>query len=687
MLNKRQNVLKTALSVLIFAVVTVFLSCTVSPVQNVSLEEGISNSSFRSVYSENTQGSKSGVMLQGFNWESASRTDSSTWYNWYSVMEGKASEIKNTFEYVWFPPPSATASFGPEGYLPTELNEFDSYYGTEEELKDVIEAISPAKAIADIVINHRCGTSDWGDFTNPSWTEDFYSICSDDEGFTGSPVMSSSGKRGNPDTGEGYSAARDLDHTNASVQNGIISWMNTKLKALGFVGWRYDFVKGYDGYYVGKYNDSTDAVFAVGEYWPTDGFNPNYSQGWKDEIMAWINRTNDGGYKTRAFDFVLKGNLNYAFGYGGNTNLWDMSRLADSNNIFRQAPEYAVTFIDNHDTGSTQQHWEMDSGDLGPAYAFILTHPGYPCVAWQHYFTGNGSQYKAGNIVHGTSNTLRQHIDKLIEIRKNSGICYDSQIQILSSSQYLYAAKISGEQYDVVVKIGGENYTPDGDYTLVYSGTNFSIWTTDSEGGTEPVIPGSDYRLISTADPGYGQAVYFTGTFDEGENWTKALRGTYDASVGGWYIDVTGSNFEWKYLTGSYDLGEVVSSPFAGLTWCSGNNFTQNDAVQLSQSVSPEPEPENPVSFVTLSAYSDVGNGNALFFTGTFEGGDNWSTALRGTWNEGNVWTCTVPAGTFEWKCLKGSYILGEEVSTGSGLIWESGNNHDSGSTEITPAF
>ena len=79
-----------------------------------------------------------------------------------------------------------------------------------------------------------------------------------------------------------------------------------------------------------------------------------------------------------------------------------------------------------------------------------------------------------------------------------------------------------------MVKIGGENYTPDGDYTLVYSGTNYSIWTTDSEGGTEPVIPGSDYRLISTADPGYGQAVYFTGTFDEGENWTKAIRGTYD---------------------------------------------------------------------------------------------------------------------------------------------------------------
>lgn len=683
MLNKRQKVLSRGLSFLIFALTGVFLACTASPVQNITMKDGIKDSAFSSVYQETAAVNKSGVMLQGFNWESASRTDSTTWYNWYSVMEEKAPEIKNTFEYVWFPPPSATASFGPEGYLPTELNDFDSYYGSEEELKDVIEAISPAKAIADIVINHRCGTSDWGDFTNPSWTEDFYSVCCDDEGFSGSPVMGASNKRGASDTGEGYSAARDLDHTNTLVQNGIISWMNTNLKALGFVGWRYDFVKGYDGYYVGKYNDSTDAVFAVGEYWPTNGFNPAYSQGWKDEIMAWINRTNDGGYKTRAFDFVLKGNLNYAFGYGGNTNLWDMSRLGDSNNIFRQAPEYAVTFIDNHDTGSTQQHWELDSGDLGPAYAFILTHPGYPCVAWQHYFTGTGNQYKAGNTVHGTNYNLRQHIDKLIEIRKDCGICYDSPVQVLNSSRYLYAAKISGEEYDVIVKIGGENYSPDAGYSLVYSGTNFAVWKNTSGGGTTPVLPDANYRLVSAANPGYGQAVYFTGTFEGGENWTKAIRGVYDAALGGWYLDVGGTDFEWKYLTGNYDLGEVVYSPFTGLTWCEGNNYTEEDAEPLSSGSESDP----PVSSTTLKVFCDVENGNAVFFTGTFQGGETWTQALRGTWNEGNYWTCTVPSGNFEWKCLKGEYSLGDKVPVSSGLTWESGNNHNSETAEIYPVF
>ncbi len=35
-----------------------------------------------------------------------------------------------------------------------------------------------------------------------------------------------------------------------------------------------------------------------------------------------------------------------------------------------------VTFIDNHDTGSTQQHWPFPSEHVGQGYAYIFTHPG-----------------------------------------------------------------------------------------------------------------------------------------------------------------------------------------------------------------------------------------------------------------------------------------------------------------------
>ena len=39
----------------------------------------------------------------------------------------------------------------------------------------------------------------------------------------------------------------------------------------------------------------------------------------------------------------------------------------------------AVTFVDNHDTGSSQNHWPFPPTMVGLGYAYILTHPG-ACV-------------------------------------------------------------------------------------------------------------------------------------------------------------------------------------------------------------------------------------------------------------------------------------------------------------------
>jgi hypothetical protein len=43
-------------------------------------------------------------------------------------------------------------------------------------------------------------------------------------------------------------------------------------------------------------------------------------------------------------------------------------------------PAKAVTFIDNHDTGSTQHMWPFPSDKVMQGYAYILTHPGNPCI-------------------------------------------------------------------------------------------------------------------------------------------------------------------------------------------------------------------------------------------------------------------------------------------------------------------
>jgi len=41
-------------------------------------------------------------------------------------------------------------------------------------------------------------------------------------------------------------------------------------------------------------------------------------------------------------------------------------------------PSRAVTFLENHDTGSTQGHWRFPGHALEQGYAYILTHPGTP---------------------------------------------------------------------------------------------------------------------------------------------------------------------------------------------------------------------------------------------------------------------------------------------------------------------
>lgn len=63
------------------------------------------------------------------------------------------------FSAIWMPPPSESVS--PQGYLPTDLYNLNSQYGSESELRDCIAALHEAelKVLADIVINHRCAAT------------------------------------------------------------------------------------------------------------------------------------------------------------------------------------------------------------------------------------------------------------------------------------------------------------------------------------------------------------------------------------------------------------------------------------------------------------------------------------------------------------------------------------------------
>jgi len=280
-------------------------------------------------------GGSTAIVLQGFHWNSANYAGP----DWYNTLLNNVGDISTMgFTHVWFPPPSDSSA--KEGYLPRQLNKLDSKYGSAAELTNVVSAFKNkgVKSIVDVVVNHRVGTTGWSDFTNPNWTT--YSIVNGDECNCG---------LGNPDTGQGFSAGRDLDHKNVGeVQNGIVNWLNFTLKPVGFSGLRFDYVKGFGANYVGQYANAFAPDFCVGEMWP-DSFDLNNLNANRQAIMDWINGT---GSSCGAFDFTTKGILNDALANG---NYWRLKATdGKPQGAIGWWPAMSVTFVDNHDTGPAE---------------------------------------------------------------------------------------------------------------------------------------------------------------------------------------------------------------------------------------------------------------------------------------------------------------------------------------------
>lgn len=387
-------------------------------------------------------GNSGDVMLQGFHWRSHET------YPWWGAIQNKAADIKNSgFTMVWLPPSSDAASN--EGYLPRQLYVQSSKYGTEAQLKSALGALRTqgVKSLADIVVNHRVGTTNWADFTNPTWGS--WAVTRGDEW---------SGATGNYDTGEGYDAARDLDHTHGTVQGDLTTWMNWLKSSIGYDGWRYDYVKGYAGSYVGTYNTNTVPYFSVGELWTTlDLANPDAH---RQQLMNWLDST---GGRSTVFDFTTKGILQQAVQYN---EFW---RLRDSTGKPSGAigwwPARSVTFIDNHDTGPSypsggQNHWPFPSDKVMQGYAYILTHPGVPCVYWVHFYDW------------GHAATIKS----LMAARKEKGVTSTSAVSIQVADSSVYAAIITGNTGSLAMKMGPGSWSPGTGWTLVSSGTNWAVW-------------------------------------------------------------------------------------------------------------------------------------------------------------------------------------------------------------------
>ena len=341
-----------------------------------------------------------------------------------------------------------------------------SYFGTETELINLISAYKAAGtgAMEDVVANHKGGLSTWNDgvqyaydfvdeidVTGPTtgrtysiqwdWDENgkCKDICWDDECGMGSGNADCGG-----DAGKGP-WARDIDHHNPATQQKVLTYLRYLKDELGYIGFRYDYARGFEPKHFAYYNTTVRPTFSVGEFWGSTG-----------EIMAWIKGVYDeGGFQSAAFDFPLQEQIRQAFNDGSGHSF---RRLKNDGLIWNyRFKRYAVTFIDNHDTfkdlptdASNSNYQHRVNSQIVEANCFILSMPGTPCLFYPHF-------------MHPVWHDL---IVRFIKARRTAGITNQSTVWDPEDiGSYSIAWRVTGEKGELYLQLGDEAVSagiPDG---------------------------------------------------------------------------------------------------------------------------------------------------------------------------------------------------------------------------------
>jgi alpha-amylase len=331
-----------------------------------------------------------GVLLQAFYWNCPS--DENQQGTWWTFLQSKLPAIQAAgFTAMWLPPASKAAnlfgapSMGYDPYDYFDLGEYNqrgsiaTWFGLKSDLVTLVTAAHAAnlQVYADIVINHNNGAD--AQELNP---------ISNQMGWTVFKPISGKFPRDwtcfHPSTFQvvdeypPFGGMPQLCHQNPVVYSAVMDYAQRMIEEIGYDGFRFDYVKGFGPWMIKaiaerRFNKPANALykpFCVGEYW--DG---------ETSIDQWLDLANSfNDNPVSAFDFPLRYHLKDlcdTFGY-------DLRGLLAPDSVLTTEPECAVTFVDNHDT--TQNPGDAVIHDKLLAYAFILTHQGYPCVFWPDYF-------------------------------------------------------------------------------------------------------------------------------------------------------------------------------------------------------------------------------------------------------------------------------------------------------------
>ena len=441
-----------------------------------------------------------GVMLQGFYWDSF---DATKWTN----LQKQAPELGQYFDLVWLPQ-SANCGGLSMGY--DDLYWFSNYnssFGTEQELRSLIKAFrdNGIGTIADVVVNHRKTlTGKNFDFPAETYEGVTYQMGSAD-------VVKADGGTGAADTGENWNGMPDLDHTSQNVQNTVKAYLKMLLEDFGYVGFRYDMVKGYNGSYTKLYNESASPQFSVGECW--DGTNT---------IRNWID---DTGKTSAAFDFQFRYTVRNAANNGQwnrlaqrNDNNWPLVSSNYQNGDYRRL---AVTFVENHDT-ERRANAEQDPlrKDTLAANAYLLAMPGTPCIFLTHW------------------QAYKQQLKSMIDVRKFVGIhnesTYENRIPNAAISS-VAAYETQGTDGSLLVVVGNlKDYEPaETEWVKVLSGYHFAYYLRPSMETPWIDLPSGSYNgaqqaVLTAVSASQGAQLVYTidGTMPSASNGTRVSSGT-----------------------------------------------------------------------------------------------------------------------------------------------------------------
>ena len=398
-----------------------------------------------------------GVMLQGFYWDSFKDT------RWVKLQK-QAPDFNGYFSLVWLPQSGKTNGSLSMGYDPYYFFNQNSSFGTADELRSLINTFrsNGIGTIADVVINHH-QTNGWWSFPHEIYGTETYQlqttdiVANDDAHNAGYTTAAQAQRDGitlssNNDEGEDFSGMRDLDHKSANVQRIVKAYEHFLVNDLGYIGFRYDMVKGFAGSHVGNYNDAAGVSFSVGECWDNSG-----------TITNWINAT---GKRSAAFDFQFKYVVNNAANTGNWGNLGQRNPQGDmpliNNNAYRR---YAVTFVENHDT-----QLRADGSSNGPlqrdtlaANAYMLAMPGTPCVFYRHY------------------QAYPDQIKAMIDARKAAGITNTSDYSPYRSTAAYYGCIVNGTKADLLVLVGSGYSEPAANrFVKILSGHHYAYYLSPS---------------------------------------------------------------------------------------------------------------------------------------------------------------------------------------------------------------